>query len=91
MAKFKKGDPRPAGAGRKKGQVATLTKTVKEAFEIAFNALQNDKEVRLDIWGKENPTEFYKLASKLIPADVNATLKATVQVNVVDFSSLKDE
>lgn len=71
-----KGKPRTPGAGRKKGTPNKLTKTVKEAFENAFNAMQEQPGVKLEEWGKENPTEFYKLASKLIPSEINAKVSA---------------
>lgn len=58
--------------GRKAGTPNKLTRTVKEAFEGAFNDMQADPAVRLGTWGKANPTEFYKLAARLIPAEINA-------------------
>lgn len=76
---FKKGEPRPEKAGRKEGSVNILTKSVKEAFEIAFNKLQDKDGVKLEDWGEKNPTEFYKLASKLIPTDIKAKVDTTVQ------------
>jgi hypothetical protein len=63
-----------SGGGSRKGSPNKLTKSVKEAFEIAFSELQEDKEAKLTNWAKENPTEFYKLAAKLIPTSVNADL-----------------
>lgn len=77
-----KGGKRP-GSGRKKGTPNKLTKTVKEAFEQAFNAMQAEPKVKLEAWGKENPTEFYKLASKLIPSEINA--KVSAQEAAVDL------
>ena len=69
MAQFEKGNK-----GKPKGATNKITKSVKEAFEIAFSELQEDKEAKLSNWAKENPTEFYKLAAKLIPTSVNADL-----------------
>jgi hypothetical protein len=69
MAQFEKGNK-----GKPKGATNKLTKSVKEAFEIAFNELQGDSEANLANWAKENTTEFYKLAAKLIPTSVNADL-----------------
>jgi hypothetical protein len=66
---FQKGN-----TGKPKGAQNKLTKSVKEAFEIAFNELQGDKNANLATWAKENTTEFYKLAAKLIPTSVNADL-----------------
>lgn len=66
MAKGKKTGGRRAGTQNK------LTKTVKEAFETAFEEMQGDPKVKLSVWGKENPTEFYKLSARMIPAEINA-------------------
>ena len=63
-----------SGGGSRKGSPNKLTKSVKEAFEVAFNELQGDKNANLANWAKENTTEFYKLAAKLIPTSVNADL-----------------
>ena len=41
---------------------------------VAFNELQGDENANLANWAKENTTEFYKLAAKLIPTSVNADL-----------------
>jgi hypothetical protein len=57
--------------GRPKGAQNRATITVKDAFAAAFSKLQDDPAVCLVEWGKENPTEFYKLASKLIPMQVS--------------------
>jgi hypothetical protein len=69
MAQFEKGNK-----GKPKGATNKLTKSVKEAFEIAFSELQEDKEANLTNWAKDNTTEFYKLAAKLIPTSVSADL-----------------
>ena len=69
MAQFEKGNK-----GKPKGATNKITKSVKEAFEIAFNELQGDSEANLANWAKENTTEFYKLAAKLIPTSVSADL-----------------
>lgn len=63
-----------SGGGSRKGKPNKLTKSVKEAFEIAFNQLQGDANANLATWAKQNTTEFYKLAAKLIPTSVNADL-----------------
>lgn len=61
-----------AGPGRPKGSPNKLTKSVKDAFQEAFDVMQEQPGVKLTEWGKENPTEFYKLAARLIPAEINA-------------------
>lgn len=75
--KIGKGKP---GPGRPKGLQNKLTRTVKEAVEAAFNELQADAKVNLAAWGKENPSEFYRLAGKLIPAAIDAKVSGTVNV-----------
>ena len=56
--------------GRPKGSPNKATKSVREHFAYAFDLLQDDDTVNLTAWGKANPTEFYRLASKLIPLQV---------------------
>lgn len=56
-------------AGRKPGTQNRLTLTVKQGFEAAFEKMQ-DGEHALDKWAAKNPTDFYKLASKLIPVQM---------------------
>lgn len=69
--------------GRKAGTPNKLTRTVKEAFETAFDAMQKNPQVKLAVWGKANPTEFYKLAARLIPAEINA--KVSTQESAVEL------
>lgn len=75
---FKKGEPRPENAGRKEGSVNRLTKTVKERVLEVFNELQEDPQANLLSWAKDEPTEFYKIAAKLIPADINAKVEGKI-------------
>lgn len=63
--------------GRVAGTPNKLTATVKEVFTTVFTELQTDSDVNLKEWGKNNPTEFYKLCSKLIPAAVE--MKAEIE------------
>lgn len=59
--------------GRPKGSISPIRRTVKAAFEDAFEALQKPKKngdpnpAALTEWAQANPTEFYKLAKALIP------------------------
>jgi hypothetical protein len=75
---FEKGKPRPANAGRKEGSTNKLTKTVKEKVLEVFNELQEDPTANMLSWAKEEPTEFYKIAAKLIPADINAKVEGKI-------------
>lgn len=73
-----KGQFQKGNAGKPKGAVNKLTRTVKETVLAAFNDLQNDPKTNIVAWGKDNPTEFYKIAAKLIPTEVNATVESVV-------------
>jgi type IV secretory pathway TrbF-like protein len=70
---FKKGEAK----GRPKGTQNKLTRTVKETVLDTFNLLQEDRTANLLSWAKEEPTEFYKIASKLIPTEVKAKVEVT--------------
>jgi len=65
--------PRPfekGNQGKPKGAINKTTRLVKETFAQVFSDLQDDPHVNLTAWAKREPTEFYKLASKLIPAQM---------------------
>lgn len=59
-----------AGKGRPAGALNKSTKAVKEALQEAFEGMGGT--TRLIEWAKEDPTEFYKLWAKLLPAEVKA-------------------
>lgn len=76
---FKKGEAK----GRPKGTPNKLTRTVKETVLAVFDDLQSDPKANLLSWGKSNPTEFYKIAAKLIPTEI----KGDVELNVKQLPS----
>lgn len=80
---FKKGEKRPK-QGRPKGTANKFTRTVKDAVQAAFDSLQTDKKANLEAWGRENPTDFYRIAAKLIPAAVEAKVTGSVTVVIDD-------
>jgi hypothetical protein len=73
--------PPNAGKGRPKGSANKLTKSVKDAFEAVFQDLQTDPKQphALKAWAEQQPTEFYKLAAKLIPTDIKAQVDHTLK------------
>jgi hypothetical protein len=73
QGQFKKGN-----AGKPKGAINKLNRTVKETVLAVFNDLQQDPKANLLAWGTDNPTEFYKIAAKLIPTEVNANVQSVV-------------
>lgn len=72
----KKGQPKVAG--RTKGTPNKTTVAVKEAMLLAFEGLGGVPA--LIEWAKVNPTEFYKLYSKLLPLQVNADLDGKLEI-----------
>lgn len=72
---FKKGAP-----GKPKGAINKTTKLVKEVFADVFANIQSHPTANLRSWAINEPTEFYKLASKLIPTQMNID----AQVNLAD-------
>lgn len=87
--KFKEGNP-----GKPKGAVNKTTKLVKEVFADVFDKMQTDQDARakkadLESWAKENPTEFYKLASKLIPVQIAGDADNPVPISLTDGLSFE--
>ena len=80
MAGRKKGTPKTGG--RIKGKPNTQLITVRQAFEQAFQILQDDEQANVISWGKQNTTEFYKLSSKLIPMQITGDPEAPLTIQV---------
>jgi hypothetical protein len=68
--------------GRTKGTPNKTTRLVKEVFANVFDQLQQDPKANLKEWAKENPTEFYKLSSKLIPVQVAGDPENPLNLNL---------
>lgn len=74
-ASFKKGQ-----GGRPKGAKNVVNRTVKETVLEVFNKMQ-EGEHSLQAWAETEPTEFYKIASKLIPTELSGSVKQTFIVS----------
>ncbi len=70
---FEAGNP-----GRPVGAIGKLTKTVKETVLAVFNEIQEDPKVKLSQFAKDYPRDFYNIAAKLIPTEVQANIEATI-------------
>lgn len=69
--RFKKGNP-----GRPKGTPNKLSKSVRETVLEVFNKLQAEGgPAALQNWAEKEPTEFYRIAAKLIPTEVKTTIE----------------
>jgi hypothetical protein len=77
---FKKGDKRPVKAGRTKGTPNKLTRTVKECVLEAFNKLQEHPTSNILAWAEKNPKDFYQVAAKLIPTELNGQVDTVIKV-----------
>jgi hypothetical protein len=82
--------PPNAGKGRKKGVPNKSTATMKAAIQAVYDKLQIDTgeaHGHFIGWAEENPTEFYKIASKLLPlqVEVDGEMRITrIERRVVD-------
>ena len=79
-----KGSPRPPGSGRAKGTPNKVTRSVREAFAIAFDELGGAAGLRdWALRSPENERAFYSLASKLIPSEVTGANGAPLATGIV--------
>lgn len=67
--------------GRKKGTPNKITQSVREGYEKVFHALQRNEDAKHTLlnWAQKNPTEFYRLASKLIPLQVQGEMEHRIK------------
>lgn len=68
------------GAGRKKGVGNKQTVAVKQCLINAFEEMGGWQN--LTKWGMENPTEFYKIWSKMIPHEVTGEEGGEIKVTL---------
>jgi hypothetical protein len=66
---FKKGDPRPANAGRKPGTPNKVSSSVREALEMAFHAIGGDEAFAEWAQKEANKDSFFKLWIKMLPTE----------------------
>ena len=76
----KSGDTKfkPGNKGKPPGTLNKLTKTVKETVLAVFNELQGEEKNSLKAFAVKNPRDFYQIAAKLIPTEISADVKMTV-------------
>lgn len=71
-------------AGRKPGVPNKLTKLLRDAFEEAVIALQQDPEANLIAWAKTDPERFWTLAQKFCPRPVELEAQAAIKIIIQD-------
>ncbi len=80
--KFEKGNTK--GKGRGKGTPNKLTSSFKQLVTDTFRSLEKTPKKGMASWAKENQTDFYKIASKLIPTELAGTIKHDIIVDIPD-------
>ena len=71
--------------GRTKGAVNKSTASVKAALTDAFEKMGGVKS--LLAWGQSEPTEFYKLWAKMLPADIEGRFSFDGTIKLVGQTS----
>jgi hypothetical protein len=77
---FKKGDVRPAGSGRKKGQVNRHTAALKDCILAAFEEA-GGKDYLLKV-ARTKPEVFCGLLSKILPLTLAGEVNQTIRYEV---------
>ena len=72
----------PKWGGRKKGSINKIGATVKESVWNSFLELQKDEKSNLTVWAKNNLRDFYVIAAKLIPTEMNVGATAEVLIKI---------
>lgn len=71
------------GPGRPKGSPNKLTRTIKEAIELAFNEVGGPEY--LARMAEEQPTAFMTLLGKVLPTQIDANVTTTPAYTVDDW------
>ena len=66
--------------GRKKGSTNLVSRSMKETVTNTLVWLQTQPRINMREWAKENPTQFYQIAAKLIPQDLNIPSDVVIKV-----------
>lgn len=82
-----KGHPRYGG--RQKGTPNKSTAQVKEAMLKAYQSIGGDQSFA--VWARENPTEFYRLWSKMLPQEISGPDGGPIEVTDIADAPLTTE
>ena len=69
---------KPKTGGRQPGTPNRVTGAFREAVQIVYDRL-GSHDAFLE-WARENPTEYYRIASRLIPVEIKSDEDRTVRV-----------
>ena len=88
---FDKNTARKAGQkSRRTGVQNVHTVAFKDLIMNAYAALEKDPKYGIVKWAKENQTEFYKIAAKLIPIQVTANVNEVKQIIFTPSNGAKE-
>lgn len=71
--------------GKPNGAVNKNSKLIKEIFVDAFNALQESEDHNITKWAQDNKSDFYKLAVRLIPTQIQISANVSIIDEPVTF------
>lgn len=74
--------------GRQVGTPNKVTAIFKDAVRTVYEDIGG--HAAFAAWAKENPTDFYKIAARLIPTETVSKEDTNITVKIVRFSSLED-
>lgn len=64
--------------GRRRGTPNRLTTTMRDAVMLAYDRIGGHEAFAA--WAAENPTDFYRIAARLIPTEIKARSEEVVVV-----------
>ena len=73
---FEKGKPKTGG--RRPGSVNRFTGTFRDAVQTVYSSLGGHASFQK--WAKSNLTEYYRIASKLIPLEIKGGVKDRITI-----------
>ena len=79
---------KPGEGGRPKGAVNKITRSAREAFQFAFDELGGAEALKA--WAVANPTDFFKLYSRLIPMEMTGPEGGGLVIQIVKLSDQKN-
>lgn len=81
------------GRGRPKGSPNRITKAIRDVLSTVLEDAESEKRLR-ELRDADNPIDratFWRLASKLIPAELHAKVESHVRLQVVDLSDQRKD
>ena len=85
---FKKGDPRPAGAGRPPGRQNKTTRVFLEALTAVLEEPETESALRSlrDSDEAMDRSTFWRIAGNRVPKMVEAKVEGLVTIDLIDLS-----